>query len=215
MADNDLPRIISHYRLDRLLGRGAMGAVYEATDRRDDTRVAVKLLHTHLLDDDTFRQRFEREAHVGALLRSPYTVHLLDYGAIEFTFHDLSSGDRISGPMCSHCNRENRAEDADCWYCGTSLVNAPTTQIRAQRVVFRLVDASGERFDVHEREAFVINGETASVVEADAAPQSPDLLVRADGGEVTAAGPAAGEARALSTGDSIEAAGRNLFVVVR
>ncbi|MDO8614388.1 MAG: protein kinase [Dehalococcoidia bacterium] len=75
-----LPRILSHYRLGRLLGSGAMGSVYEGVDRRDDSPVAVKLLHAHLTRDKTYRERFEREAHIGVLLRSPYTVHLLDYG---------------------------------------------------------------------------------------------------------------------------------------
>ncbi len=83
MADeneNNAPSIISHFRLDNLLGSGGMGAVYRGIDRRDDTPVAIKLLHPHLADDSSFRERFEREAHVAALLRSPYTVHLLDYG---------------------------------------------------------------------------------------------------------------------------------------
>ena len=75
-----IPEILKHYRLIRHLGSGGMGAVFEAVDRRDDTRVAVKLLHAHLAGDESFRERFEREAHVAALLRSPYTVHLLDYG---------------------------------------------------------------------------------------------------------------------------------------
>src|SRR3990170_4323038 len=74
------PRILSHYRLLQLLGSGAMGSVYQGVDRRDDSSVAVKLLHPHLTRDRTYRERFEREAHVGVLLRSPYTVHLLDYG---------------------------------------------------------------------------------------------------------------------------------------
>jgi serine/threonine-protein kinase len=57
-----------------------MGAVYLGTDRRDRTMVAIKVLHPDLTEDESFRERFEREAHVGALLRSPYTVHILDYG---------------------------------------------------------------------------------------------------------------------------------------
>jgi serine/threonine protein kinase len=74
------PELISHYRLVELRGSGGMGSVYRAVDRRDDSTVAVKLLHAHLETDETYRERFEREAHVAALLRSPYTVHLLDYG---------------------------------------------------------------------------------------------------------------------------------------
>jgi serine/threonine protein kinase/WD40 repeat protein len=74
------PEIISHYRLVELRGSGGMGSVYRAIDRRDDSTVAIKLLHAHLETDETYRERFEREAHVAALLRSPYTVHLVDYG---------------------------------------------------------------------------------------------------------------------------------------
>jgi serine/threonine protein kinase len=80
MPGAEPPEIISHYRLVELRGSGGMGSVYRAVDRRDDSTVAVKLLHAHLETDETYRGRFEREAHVAALLRSPYTVHLLDYG---------------------------------------------------------------------------------------------------------------------------------------
>lgn len=77
---------LSHYRLGRQLGEGGMGAVFEAADVRDNSRVAVKLLHPHLSTDASFRDRFEREAHVAALLRSPYTVHLRDYGTQDGTY---------------------------------------------------------------------------------------------------------------------------------
>src|SRR5690606_14587219 len=66
----------------RRLGQGGMGMVFEAHDRRDDSRVAVKLLYPHLAADPSFRERFEREAHVAALLRSPYTVHILGFGVV-------------------------------------------------------------------------------------------------------------------------------------
>ncbi len=74
------PELLAQYRLVRRLGSGGMGTVFEGVDRRVDTRVAIKLLHPHLAADPSYRERFEREAHVAALLRSPYTVHLLDYG---------------------------------------------------------------------------------------------------------------------------------------
>ncbi len=79
---SDAPRNISHYRIERRLGSGGMGAVYLATDRRDQGPVAVKLLHAHLSADPSFRERFEHEAHIAALLRSPYTVHVLEHGVV-------------------------------------------------------------------------------------------------------------------------------------
>jgi hypothetical protein len=123
--------------------------------------------------------------------------------------------------MCSHCNRENRATDADCWYCGTSLVNAPTGQITAQRVLFRLATTAGERFDVHEGEAFFMTGDSASVADIGDAPDTPDVRVRAEGGEIIASGTASlnnetlGSSAALTTGDRIEAGGLVLLVIVR
>ncbi|MCA9829049.1 MAG: serine/threonine-protein kinase [Dehalococcoidia bacterium] len=79
------PTVLKSYELQKELGRGAMGAVWLGRDRRDASRVAVKLLHPHLGGDPEFRGRFEREAHVAALLRSPYTVHLIDFGVTEGT----------------------------------------------------------------------------------------------------------------------------------
>lgn len=83
MSDRSVPATLSHYRVDELLGRGGMGSVYRGADRRDESTVAIKVMHQHLVADVTFRNRFTREAHVAALLRSPYTVHLLDYGIAE------------------------------------------------------------------------------------------------------------------------------------
>jgi serine/threonine protein kinase len=101
------PTVIKHYELERQLGKGAMGSVWVARDRRDNSKVAVKLLHPHLGADPEFRARFEREAHVAALLRSPYTVHLLDYGVnegtcylvMEFVDGHAVSDEVKSGPM--------------------------------------------------------------------------------------------------------------------
>src|SRR5512140_2051973 len=90
MTEPSEPRIVTQvkqYRLVRELGRGGMGAVYEAIDSRDGGRVAVKLLHPWLAaQDSSFRDRFEREAHVAALLRSPYSVRLLDFGVSDGTY---------------------------------------------------------------------------------------------------------------------------------
>ncbi|MEZ4480790.1 MAG: serine/threonine-protein kinase [Dehalococcoidia bacterium] len=75
---------IKQYRLVRELGRGGMGVVYEGVDTRDQSRVAVKLLHPWLVSaDSSYFDRFEREAHIAALLRSPYTVRLVDFGVAD------------------------------------------------------------------------------------------------------------------------------------
>lgn len=72
--------VFSHYVLEQPLGSGGMGVVYRAKDRRDDSAVAIKLVHAHLAQDPGFKERFEQEAHVASLFRSPHTVRILDFG---------------------------------------------------------------------------------------------------------------------------------------
>src|SRR5437764_1130319 len=54
---------VGHYRLERLLGVGGMGAVFAATSRSG--RFAVKILHAELARDKNIAARFAREAYVG------------------------------------------------------------------------------------------------------------------------------------------------------
>jgi hypothetical protein len=70
------------YRLDRLLGRGGMGAVYEAVDMRLGRSVAVKILLAGGFGDPAALRRFEREARAAALLSHPNIVAVHDYGSV-------------------------------------------------------------------------------------------------------------------------------------
>jgi eukaryotic-like serine/threonine-protein kinase len=65
------------YRLERLLGAGGMGAVYEASDPGGQ-RYAVKIIHPHIAEAAT--NRFEREIQVGSEVQSPHVVPVLDSG---------------------------------------------------------------------------------------------------------------------------------------
>jgi serine/threonine-protein kinase len=71
------------YRIDRLLGRGGMGEVYEGTHLRLQRPVAVKVMHVELGSDETFVNRFEREARAAARLEHPNAVHVYDFGSLE------------------------------------------------------------------------------------------------------------------------------------
>lgn len=68
------------YRIDRLLGRGGMGAVYAAHHPRLPRLVALKLLHTSFSADPVFRNRFEREAQLAGRLDHPNIVAIHDRG---------------------------------------------------------------------------------------------------------------------------------------
>ncbi|MBA2381082.1 MAG: FHA domain-containing protein [Chloroflexi bacterium] len=72
----------------------------------------------------------------------------IEAGGTVLRFHDLAAGDRVSGPVCSHCGRENRSGDPECWFCGTSLVNAVTSVRRKRRVELRLIGETGDVTDL-------------------------------------------------------------------
>ncbi len=68
------------YKLDKLIGRGGMGSVYEATHAASGDRVAVKLIAQHIADDMRFRRRFDAEIETLRRLRHPGIVRLIGYG---------------------------------------------------------------------------------------------------------------------------------------
>jgi serine/threonine protein kinase len=67
------------YRIVRLIGRGAMGDVYEATHARLAGRYALKVLAAAGMDSEDLVRRFRREAEVTSGLRHPNIVHVVDF----------------------------------------------------------------------------------------------------------------------------------------
>ncbi|MGE0126999.1 MAG: protein kinase [Blastocatellales bacterium] len=72
--------LAERYRIERLVSRGGMGAVFEATQLGLDRAVAVKLLLPALSRDEKMRERFRREARSAASLRHPNIIQIYDYG---------------------------------------------------------------------------------------------------------------------------------------
>ena len=73
-------RIADKYLLLSELGRGGMGAVYEAVHVWTGRRVAVKLMHADLVDDPQIATRFLNEARAATRLQHPNVVEVLDMG---------------------------------------------------------------------------------------------------------------------------------------
>ncbi|AFM15570.1 protein kinase-like protein/extracellular solute-binding protein, family 3 [Mycolicibacterium chubuense NBB4] len=72
-----------HYRLQKLIGRGGMGEVYQAYDTKTDRVVALKVLPHHMATDGTFQQRFRRESQAAAGLNDPHVVPIHGFGEID------------------------------------------------------------------------------------------------------------------------------------
>jgi serine/threonine protein kinase len=68
------------YRLERLLGRGGMGAVYLATHLGTERYVALKLITPQFMRNEEFVARFKREARAAGRLRHPNVVDVTDFG---------------------------------------------------------------------------------------------------------------------------------------
>ncbi len=68
------------YRVRSRIARGGMGMVYLADDLRLGRKVAIKVMHPHLVDDATFVRRFEKEAHAAARLNDQNVVNVFDQG---------------------------------------------------------------------------------------------------------------------------------------
>ncbi|HET8779214.1 MAG TPA: Stk1 family PASTA domain-containing Ser/Thr kinase [Agromyces sp.] len=80
-ADPLIGRLIDgRYQVRSRIARGGMATVYLATDLRLERRVAIKIMHGHLADDNTFKTRFVQEARSAARLAHPNVVNVFDQG---------------------------------------------------------------------------------------------------------------------------------------
>jgi eukaryotic-like serine/threonine-protein kinase len=81
-----LPRLLAgRYRLERRLGRGGMGTVYEATDSSLERRVAVKVMRHEIMESPSAAARFHREALAAAGFTHPNVVTVHDFGVEQGT----------------------------------------------------------------------------------------------------------------------------------
>ena len=71
------------YRILRKLGAGGMANVYLAEDEDLGRRVAIKILNDRYANDDSFTERFRREAKSAASLSHPNIVSIYDRGESE------------------------------------------------------------------------------------------------------------------------------------
>ena len=73
---------LGEYEIERLIGVGSMGAVYEAVCTATGHRHAIKVLSPALAVVPTARARFRKEAELTARVRHPHIVEILDVGLL-------------------------------------------------------------------------------------------------------------------------------------
>ena len=72
--------IAGNFRVDKLIGSGAMGNVYKAEQLSLGKAVAIKVLHPHLMSDETLVARFQREAKNASMLNHANSIQIIDSG---------------------------------------------------------------------------------------------------------------------------------------
>ncbi len=82
-TDIFLHRKLGRYEIRERLGVGGMARVFMGWDTTLERQVAIKILHEHLVEDVSFKERFDREAKLVATLNHPNIVQIYDYDTIE------------------------------------------------------------------------------------------------------------------------------------
>ena len=105
--------IAGKYRIESVLGRGGMGAVYLAVNEDLGRRVAIKVLLAQLADDEQLLKRFRQEARTAAAIGHPGIVDVLDLGTTAdgspFIVMEALEGETLGARM----TRERRMDIAD------------------------------------------------------------------------------------------------------
>ena len=78
--------LLDHYRIERVVARGGMSVLYQATDTEDGTLVALKLPNTDMESDPILSERFRREEEIGLLLDHPGIVRTFHSGRHSRTY---------------------------------------------------------------------------------------------------------------------------------
>src|SRR5467141_1886183 len=86
-------RLAGRYRLESEIGAGGMTGVWQAVDEVLERPVAVKFLHSHLLSNQVFCDRFRKEALAAGALIHPNIVSVYDTGQ-----HDVAPSHRARWP---------------------------------------------------------------------------------------------------------------------
>jgi serine/threonine protein kinase len=91
--------MLGRYEVRRQIGRGGMGAVYEAVHRDLKKRVALKVLSVALAANEEAKQRFLREGEAASRIRHPHVVDVTDVGtdgALTYLVMEFLEGEDLS-----------------------------------------------------------------------------------------------------------------------
>ena len=102
-SELDVGALIGEYRVERKIGHGGMGSVYEAVHAVIEKRVAIKVMRPELSRDDEAVARFIREAKAVNRIRHPSIVDVFGFGTMEdgrcFLVMELLDGENLAARL--------------------------------------------------------------------------------------------------------------------
>ncbi len=97
-------QVLGKYRIDRVIGKGAMGVIYEAYDDALQRKVAIKTMTSEVMNDPQLRKRFYTEARAAGNMRHPNIITIFDMGEdgqVPYIVMELLQGTDLKSMMQS------------------------------------------------------------------------------------------------------------------
>ncbi|HKS07675.1 MAG TPA: serine/threonine-protein kinase [Gemmatimonadaceae bacterium] len=166
--------VAAQFAVKRLIGRGGMGVVFLARDRRLERLVALKTLPPALANDSAVRERFLRETRTAGALAHPNIVPI--YGADEvsgFVFFVMSY---VDGDSLAALTRDRGRLDARTVAKYMRDVAAALTHAHERGVIHRDVKAENILIDRTTDRALVTDFGVARVAEATPLTETGQVL---------------------------------------
>ena len=185
--------VISHYRIEKIIGSGAVGNVYEALDLNLRRRVALKFLTEASLSDASATERFDREARTIAALDHPNICGTYEFdsqGGQRFLAMQLLEGETL----CDRIARQGRLEPGELLQFATQ-VSRGLEAAHERGIIHRDIKPSN-LFVTRSGQVKILDFGIAKLAEAETVePNGPGPL---PGARTTAAGALMGTAAYMS-----------------
>jgi len=128
-ARDDLERwigatVAGKYRIERLLGRGGMGAVFAAQNVAIGKRVALKFLSAEAARDKDAARRFQREAQAASMIESEHIVQVFDTGTTDDGLPFLVMEHLTGEDLRAKLTREGELPEASALAIATQVLRA-------------------------------------------------------------------------------------------
>ncbi len=116
--------VAGKYRVDRMIGKGGMGAVFQAANLAIGKRVALKFLDREAAQNREACQRFQREAEAAGMAESAHIVQIFDSGVTDsglpFLVMELLTGEDLRARL----RREGRLNVASALQIVSQVLRA-------------------------------------------------------------------------------------------